>query len=192
MMNLPFQLILASGSPRRSSLLKAMELPFEVRTREVAETYPPHLSPVEVAMHLAHKKASAVAFRTDDELIIGADTIVVSPDGAILGKPASEKDAIAMLHLLSGKNHEVITGVALRTKKREITFAERTQVGFSEMSRDEMEYYVHKHRPMDKAGAYGIQEWIGHVAIDRIEGCYYNVVGFPCARFYQELKNWSN
>lgn len=192
MMNLPFQLILASGSPRRSSLLKAMELPFEVRTREVAETYPSHLSPVEVAMHLANKKASAVAFRTNDELIIGADTIVVSPDGAILGKPASEKDAISMLALLSGKNHEVITGVAMRTKNREITFAERTQVGFSEMSRDEMEYYVHKHKPMDKAGAYGIQEWIGHVAIDRIEGCYYNVVGFPCARFYQELKNWSS
>lgn len=190
MMNLPFQLILASSSPRRSSLLQAMELPFEVRTRAVAETYPPHLSPVEVAMHLAHKKASAVAFRNDAELIIGADTIVVSPKGDILGKPASEKDAMAILALLSGDSHEVITGVAMRTKKREISFAERTKVVFADMSREEMEYYVKKCRPMDKAGAYGIQEWLGHVAIQRVEGCFYNVVGFPCARVYKELKNW--
>lgn len=189
-MNLPFQLILASASPRRRSLLQAMELPFEVRTMDVVETYPPHLLPPEVAMHLAKKKADALAFRTDNELIIGADTIVVSPKGDILGKPASEKDAMAMLGLLSGDIHEVITGVAMRTKKREITFAERTKVQFTQMSQDEMHYYVARHKPMDKAGAYGIQEWLGHVAIERIEGCFYNVVGFPCARFYRELKNW--
>jgi septum formation protein len=167
-----------------------MELPFEVRTIEVAETYPPHLSPTEVAMHLALKKASAVAFRAEKELIIAADTLVVSPKGLILGKPATEYDAMAMLHLLSGQTHEVITGVAMRLKNKEKVFAERTKVRFSEMNEDEIQYYVKQHQPMDKAGAYGIQEWIGHIAIESIEGCYYNVVGFPCARFYRELKDW--
>jgi septum formation protein len=168
-----------------------MDFRFEVRTQEVLERYPPYLSGAEVAQYLALKKAKAVAFRADNELIIGADTIVVGHGNEILGKPASEKDAIAMLELLSGKSHEVITGVAMRSKQKELTFAEHTKVVFSRLDKEEMQYYLKHYPPMDKAGGYGIQDWIGHIGIERIEGCYYNVVGFPCSRFFRELKQWT-
>jgi septum formation protein len=168
-----------------------MDLVFKVRSADVSETYPPHLSPLEVVQFLAQKKAQAVAFQEDNELIIGADTIVLSPDGQILGKPANEKDAEQLLAMLSGKTHWVSTGVCMRTKAEERVFAEKTLVRFKELLPEEITYYISRYKPFDKAGGYGIQEWIGFIGIEGIEGCYYNVMGFPCHRFYHELKDFA-
>lgn len=183
-----YELILASGSPRRQHLLEEMGLQFRVLTKPINEVYPNDLTPDEIAKYLSRLKAAAFDHNdfSDNTLIITADT-VVTIDGVILGKPADEKEAIEMLEHLSGKTHEVITGVTLRTKLKEHTFSVSTKVVFKILTKEEINYYINLYKPYDKAGAYGIQEWIGHVAIKKIEGSYFNVMGLPTHRLYEEL-----
>ncbi|WP_293879596.1 MULTISPECIES: Maf family protein [unclassified Sphingobacterium] len=179
--------ILGSQSPRRKQLLAGLGLTFEVEVRETAESVDPNLSAIEAVRQIAICKAEA--FRdTVDCLIICADTVVVSDKGEILGKPKDAQEAITTLTNLSGKKHLVLTAVAILWKGKISTFVEKTTVYFYELNRDEIEYYVTKFAPLDKAGSYGIQEWIGLIAIEKIEGEYNNVVGLPTAKLYQELK----
>jgi septum formation protein len=185
-----YRIILASRSPRRQQLLRELGLEFEIAERDFDETYPDHLSGEEIASWLAGEKAKV--FRneiSDNEIIITADTIVWCND-RVLGKPAGKAEAITMIENLSGNTHEVITGVSLLSVSRHRIFTESTKVTFEKLSEDEIEYYVEKFRPFDKAGAYGIQEWIGLAACSRIEGSYFNVVGLPVQRLYRELKEF--
>lgn len=180
--------ILASKSPRRQELLQQMDIDFRVVLKEVDESFPSDLQPGEVALYIARKKAEAFDESVEDnEIVITADTIVTI-DGIILGKPEDEEDAVRMLKLLSGKKHEVITGVAFLHKHEIRSFSDSTTVYFKELSEEEMRFYIQTYKPFDKAGAYGIQEWIGHSAIEKIEGSYNNVVGLPTFRVYQELQ----
>ncbi|MDR6737691.1 nucleoside triphosphate pyrophosphatase [Sphingobacterium sp. 2149] len=179
--------ILGSQSPRRKQLLAGLGLTFEVEVRETAESVDPNLSAIEAVRQIAICKAEAFRDRVDC-LIICADTVVVSDKGEILGKPKDSQEAIATLTNLSGKKHLVLTAVAILWKGKISTFVEKTTVYFYELNRDEIEYYVTKFAPLDKAGSYGIQEWIGLIAIEKIEGEYNNVVGLPTAKLYQELK----
>lgn len=183
-----YDLILASGSPRRKQLLEEMGLNFKVLTKPIDEEYPDGIVPKEVAEILSRQKADAFHEKDFDvnTLIITADTIVTL-EGEILGKPSDRKDAIAILNRLSGKTHEVITGITLRTKSNVFTFSVSTRVVFKVLNIEEIDYYVNTYKPYDKAGAYGIQEWIGHVAIESIEGSYFNVMGLPTHRLYEEL-----
>jgi septum formation protein len=184
----PPKLILASNSPRRRQLLRDLGLEYEVRLREVAEDFPPHLVRGEVAEYLARHKASAyLPDLAPDELVITADTIVCL-DHDVLNKPADAAEAVAMLSRLQGRAHEVFTGVCLRAGDgREVVFSDQTTVHFRALSRTEIEHYVHTYQPFDKAGAYGAQDWIGMVAITRIEGSYFNVMGLPVHRVWSEL-----
>lgn len=179
-------IILASKSPRRQELLKLMGFDFQVVLREVDESYPPGLSPSEIAVYISEKKAKAFDLLIENEIVITADTIV-SLDGKILGKPENEDHAFEMLSELSGKRHDVITGVSLLKNHKVSSFYELTEVFFKEISAEQIRYYINTCQPMDKAGAYGIQEWIGLVAVDRINGSYSNVVGLPTHRLYAEL-----
>ncbi|WP_293939559.1 Maf family protein [Sphingobacterium sp. UBA5996] len=179
--------ILGSQSPRRKQLLAGLGLTFEVEVRETAESVDPNLSAIEAVRQIAICKAEAFRDRVDC-LIICADTVVVSDKGEILGKPKDAQEAITTLTNLSGKKHLVLTAVAILWKGKISTFVEKTTVYFYELNRDEIEYYVTKFAPLDKAGSYGIQEWIGLIAIEKIEGEYNNVVGLPTAKLYQELK----
>ncbi|HEY1060874.1 MAG TPA: Maf family nucleotide pyrophosphatase [Daejeonella sp.] len=179
-------IILASKSPRRQELLKLMGFDFQVVLREVDESYPPGLSPSEIAVYISEKKAKAFDLLIENEIVITADTIV-SLDGKILGKPENEDHAFGMLSELSGKRHDVITGVSLLKDHKLSSFYELTEVFFKEVSAEQIRYYINTCQPMDKAGAYGIQEWIGLVAVDRINGSYSNVVGLPTHRLYTEL-----
>lgn len=183
-----YQIILASGSPRRKQLLEEMGIHFSVLVKQVDELFPSDLNPSEAAEFLSRLKADA--FSIDDfgenTLIITADTIV-SVDGTILGKPADRTEAIDILKQLSNKTHEVITGVTLKTNRKEYTFSVTTSVSFKHLSPAEIIYYVDTYSPYDKAGAYGIQEWIGHVAIEGITGSYFNVMGLPTHQLYEEL-----
>jgi nucleoside triphosphate pyrophosphatase len=182
------KIILASQSPRRKQLLEWAEIPFEIIVKETDEHFPPGLSPEEVAIYIARNKALAVqATRNDDEIILAADTIVVVGDN-ILGKPVHREDAISMLLALSGDKHKVTTGVVIRKGQKEIAFADTTQVEFHDLSVRELEYYVDKYKPYDKAGAYAIQEWIGVVGIKSIHGDFYNVMGLPVSKVVQALK----
>jgi len=196
------KIILASQSPRRKQLLQWAEVPFEVRTNETPESYPPGLVPQQVAIHIARNKALAVwhgdnvctksnndrntntIFNTP---VLAADTIVVLKD-EIIGKPNSRQDAIDTLSKLSGKKHSVITGVVILYKNNEVSFADVTEVEFYELSRQQIEFYVDKFKPFDKAGAYAIQEWIGVVGIRSINGDFYNVIGLPVSRVLMELQ----
>lgn len=186
-----YKLILASGSPRRKELLAGLGYDFEVRLMDgIDESYPAGLSGEEIAKHISRGKAEA--YRTtmaDDELIITADTIVYL-DGQVLGKPKDEAEACAMLRNLSGKTHEVITGVTLLTKDQTRTFASVSLVTFAHLTDEEIQHYVTHYHPTDKAGAYGIQEWIGFIGVERIEGSYFNVMGLPVQRLYTELKDF--
>ncbi|MBP5776233.1 MAG: septum formation protein Maf [Prevotella sp.] len=185
----PYHLILASNSPRRKELLAGLGLPFEVRVLEgIDESYPKELPVAEVALYIAGKKA-AVYRQTiaDDELIITADTVVVVGD-EILGKPVDEADAVRMLRELSGRTHQVTTGVCLLTTQQERRFAVTTDVTFKSLTDDEIQYYVTRYKPFDKAGAYGIQEWIGYIGVTGLHGSYYNVMGLPVQRIYNELQ----
>ena len=184
--NLPFQLILASKSPRRKQLLEEAGFEFEIRTQNVEETYPLGMNPNLIPIYLAEKKALGVSILADNEMIIASDTIVEA-GGEILGKPESPLHAEEMLLKLSGTTHRVITGVCLRTKNLTHSFSEETFVTFKELSKEEIRHYILSYKPFDKAGAYGIQEWIGLIGVISITGCYFNVVGFPIARFYKEL-----
>lgn len=186
-----YKIILASNSPRRQQLLHEMGISFEVRVKPVDEVFPPELSKEAVAIFLCELKAKAflVDEFEDHELLITADTIVCLGD-EILNKPNDRPHAIEMLTKLSGRNHEVITGVCLRSKEKMTSFAVSTQVYFRELSKDEIVYYVDVFQPFDKAGSYGIQEWIGFVGITKIEGSYFNVVGFPTEKIFEALKNF--
>ncbi len=185
-----YRIILASNSPRRKELLGGLGLKFEVRTIPgIDESYPSDLKGEDIPKYISGQKAKAYRdSMADDELIITADTIVYV-DGEVLGKPKDADDARRMFRLMRGRKHEVITGVSIVTKEKTIQFATTTKVTFADLTDDEIDYYIANYKPFDKAGAYGIQEWIGYVGITGIEGSYYNVVGLPVQRLYTELKN---
>ena len=183
------QIVLASKSPRRRELLAGLGFPFEVRVLEgIDESYPHDLPVSEVALYIAGKKAEAYRQAiTDDELIITADTVVIVGD-EILGKPVDEADAVRMLRELSGRTHQVTTGVCLLSSEQESRFAVTTDVTFKTLTDEEIQYYVSHYKPFDKAGAYGIQEWIGYIGVTGLHGSYYNVMGLPVQRIYSELQ----
>lgn len=180
------KIILASGSPRRQQFFKDLDLNFEIKIREVEEIFPPHLQSYEITNYLAQLKAEAFNDLNSDELLITSDTLVLL-DGKTLGKPSSGEDAIKMLQNLSGKTHEVITSVCFKTKNKTEIIYEITKVTFAELSLESIQYYITKYKPLDKAGSYGIQDWIGLIGISKIEGSYTNVVGLPTEKVYQYL-----
>ena len=183
-----YKLILASASPRRQQLMKDAGFTFEVRLKNVEEKYPQELHLANVPEYLSKVKASA--FREElkaDEVLITADTVVCIHD-RILGKPADRKEAISMLQELSGNRHLVVTGVSVTTRTEQLSFSSRTDVFFKHLSNEEIEFYVDTYKPFDKAGAYGIQEWIGYIGIERIEGSFYNVMGLPIQKLYETLR----
>ena len=184
-----YKYILASNSPRRKELLAGLGLDFEVRVIDgIDESYPASLPANEVAQYIAEKKAEAYrATMGPDELIITADTVVIV--GAdILGKPKDEADAVRMLREISGRTHQVTTGVSLLTREKQRSFSVTTDVTFKELTDAEIQHYVSHYRPFDKAGAYGIQEWIGYIGVTGLHGSYYNVMGLPVQRIYTELQ----
>ncbi len=181
------QLILASGSPRRKSFLQDLGLEFEIRIKEIIEAYPVHLKGKEISEYLA--KLKAVPFLEElkeKDILITADTIVWL-EGRALGKPKNRQEAREMLSSLSNKTHEVISSVVLTTLKNQVITSDKTKVSFKDLSDKEIDYYIDNFKPFDKAGAYGIQEWLGFIGIKRIEGSYFNVVGFPVQKFYEAL-----
>lgn len=186
-----YHLVLASNSPRRKELLSGIDVDYEVQTLlDVDESYPDDLPREDVAEYLACKKASAyLNFLSENSLLITADTIVLLHD-KILGKPLDKEEAKRMLQELSGQTHCVITGVCLTSKRKQVSFSDKTYVTFGELSGEEITYYVEKYNPLDKAGAYGIQEWIGYVAVEKIEGSYFNVMGLPVSKLYRQLKQF--
>lgn len=187
-MNATHRIVLASGSPRRKQLLEWAEFEFDIVTRDTAETWPDGMPVPEVPIHIALNKALAVQELVGlDRLIIAADTVVVL-DGEIIGKPQDRADAISILSRLAGNRHDVITGVAMLKGTTQLTFADTTAVWFHDLSRAEIEGYVDRHQPFDKAGAYAIQEWIGVVGIRRIDGDFYNVMGLPVSRVVRAIK----
>jgi septum formation protein len=190
------EIILASQSPRRKMLLEWAEVPFDIIVKHTDESYPAHLTHPEIAIHIARTKALAVKEHVQDayhhqytgRTILAADTIVVL-DGQVIGKPKDRADAVRILSLLSGKKHQVITGVVILHAKGETAFADITEVSFHELSQEQIGFYVDKYQPYDKAGAYAIQEWIGVVGIQSINGDFYNVMGLPVSRVVQALGN---
>jgi septum formation protein len=188
-MNGRYKIVLASNSPRRRELLAGLGLPFEVRVMaDIDESYPADLPVGEVARYISGKKADAYrGSLADDELLITADTVVIVGD-EILGKPVDEADATRMLRLISGRTHQVTTGVAMLTTTQERRFAVTTDVTFRPLTDDEIHYYISRYKPFDKAGAYGIQEWIGYVGVTSLRGSYYNVMGLPVQRIYETLQ----
>lgn len=184
------KLILASGSPRRKELLELAGVPFEIVVSEIEETIGAYSSPADIVMSLALQKASAVVENHEDSVVLGADTIVTY-ESRILGKPKDETEAKEILQLLSGKTHEVYTGVALISKEKTVTFYERTEVTFWELTEEEIDAYIATKEPLDKAGSYGIQGK-GSIFVQHIQGDYYSVVGLPIARLVRELKQFDN
>lgn len=187
------KIILASQSPRRKQLLEWANINFDIIVKPTDESYPADLSPDNVAIHIAQQKNIAVKnadeFKsyTTDTPVVAADTIVVC-NNAIIGKPKDRNDAITILNTLSGRKHLVITGVAITTAEKNISFADTTEVWFYPLSQEQVEYYVDQYKPYDKAGAYAIQEWIGVIGIERINGDFYNVMGLPVSRVVKELE----
>lgn len=186
-----YHIVLGSNSPRRKELLAGLDIPFEVGVIPgIEEDYPLDLPAAKVPLYLAKKKAEAyLPTMKDNELLITADTIVWT-HRQILGKPASREEAVAMLHTLSGRVHAVITGVCLTTKQKRESFTATSDVSFAHLKDEEIDYYVDKYKPYDKAGSYGIQEWIGYIGIKSVKGSYFNVMGLPVHKLYQELKNF--
>ena len=184
-----YKVILASASPRRRELLAGLDVEFEVRALpDVDESFPPELQGGDIPLHISKKKADAYRpAMAADELVITADTIVWL-DGVALGKPVDEVDARRMLRNMSGKTHSVFTGVAITTKDNQRCFVAQSDVTFAQLTDDEIDYYIAKYRPMDKAGSYGAQEWIGYIGMSNIVGSYFNVMGLPVQRLYSELK----
>ena len=186
-----YNLLLGSKSPRRQELLKALGLHYSLVEIEVDEVYPAHLQGADIARYLCELKADTyeTALIAPDSILVTADTIVWL-DGNYIGKPSGEDEAIEMLKKLSGKQHSVYTGICLRSQTRKTVFHAQTLVKFRELTQDEIEFYIAHHKPYDKAGSYGIQDWIGYIGITGIEGCYYNVMGFPVQMFYSELEKF--
>ena len=186
-----YRVLLASNSPRRRELLAGLGVQFEVcALSDVDESYPHDMEPEMISQYISQKKGEAYkSLIADNELVITSDTIVLL-DGKVYGKPADEADACRMLGELSGRTHKVITGVCINTRERSCAFHVVTEVEFAPLSSDEIEYYVTHFKPLDKAGAYGIQEWIGSVAVRAINGSFYNVMGLPVQRLYEELKSY--
>ena len=184
-----YKVILASASPRRKELMQGLDLEFEVRALPcVDESFPDTLQGGDIPLYISKKKADAYRpFMADDELVITADTIVWL-DGVALGKPADEEEARRMLGDMSGKTHSVFTGVAITTKEVQLSFVAQSDVTFAALSAEEIDYYIAKYKPMDKAGAYGAQEWVGYIGMSNIVGSYFNVMGLPVQRLYSELK----
>lgn len=184
-----YKVFLASKSPRRRELLQMLRIPFNVISiGGIDESFPDTVPLLEVPQYISSKKADAYQDRLlENEMIITADTMVIC-ENEIMGKPKDGKEAIAMLLKLSGKKHQVATGVTISTLKHRTSFTTVTDVSFAEITKEEAEFYVDNYQPLDKAGAYGIQEWIGVVAVSGINGSYYNVMGLPVHRLYQELK----
>ena len=181
------RIILASGSPRRQQFLKELDVDFEIQLKDIEEIYPEHLQAEEITNFLAKLKAEAfVSDLQNNDILITSDTIVWLNNKA-LGKPKDYEDAFEMLTEMSGKTHKVITSVCIKTTEKEVVFHDETLVTFAELSPEEIKYYLNNYKPFDKAGSYGIQEWIGLVAIQKIEGSYANVVGLPTHRLYEEL-----
>ena len=183
-----YKVLLASNSPRREELLRGIDIDFEVKVLpDIDESYPDNIPSEEIAEFVAIKKAKPYAASLhEDELLLTADTIVLLED-TVLGKPANKKEAKQMLHELSEKTHRVITGVCLTSAKKQTSFSATSDVEFGKLTDQEIEYYVERYSPMDKAGAYGVQEWIGYVAVKHINGSYYNIMGLPIQRVYREL-----
>lgn len=186
-----YRIILASNSPRRRELLQMLGIPFKVISiTGIDETYPDNIPPLEIPQFLSIKKADACQeMITGNDIVITADTLVICGND-IMGKPHSVMEAIYMLKELSGKTHQVATGVTVSTKVKRISFTTITDVSFAPLRDEEIQFYIDNFHPFDKAGAYGIQEWIGAVAVSRINGSYYNVMGLPVHRLFQELKNF--
>lgn len=188
MMNFPFRILLGSKSPRRLQILKEANFIVDICTIDIDETFPPTLELEKIAEYLAKKKASAYSKKLKkNEILICADTVVIC-NGLFLGKPKNKKESFEMLLALSGNSHKVITGVCLKSNEKTISFSEETIVSFSKLTESEINYYIENFKPFDKAGSYGIQEWIGLIGIDKIYGSYFNVVGLPIHAVYSNLK----
>jgi len=184
------KIILASNSPRRQELLSGLEVEFEIRLNPVDETIPPDLKAEYVAAYLSKLKSEAfVEQLTDNEILITSDTVVIE-NNHVLGKPKTEEEAFDMLKSLSGITHKVMTAVTLRSKSKSITIEDETLVTFRFLEEEEIWHYIKVYEPFDKAGAYGIQEWIGFMGVTKIEGSYFNVMGFPLHLIYEQLKKW--
>ena len=183
-----YNIILASKSPRRQQFFKDLDIDFTIHLKEVEEIYPKNLKGTEITNFLADLKSKAFENLSEKDILVTSDTIVWLNDEA-LGKPKNETDAFNMLRSLSGKKHQVITSISLKSKEFQKIINDVTTVSFKELTNEEINYYIKNYQPFDKAGAYGIQEWIGFIAIDNIEGSYFNVVGLPVHKLYKELIN---
>ena len=186
-----YDIILASQSPRRRELLKGLDIDFRIEVIDVDESYPNGMMGVEIPMYLAEKKANAYrSIMQDNTLLITADTIVWH-EGRVMNKPANEAEARQMLTKLSGKTHQVITGVCISSLRKRRVFHVISEVRFARLTDAEIDYYLDNYKPYDKAGSYGVQEWIGFVGVEQINGSYFNVMGLPVQRLYNELKRWA-
>jgi septum formation protein len=183
-----YNVILASKSPRRQQFFKDLDIDFTIQLKEVEEIYPPELKGIEITDFLADLKSQAFTNLSEKDLLITSDTIVWLDENA-LGKPKNAEDAFKMLRSLSGKKHKVITSISIKRKNYQKIINDITTVTFKELSDSEINYYITNYKPFDKAGAYGIQEWIGFIAIEKLEGSYFNVVGLPVHKLYKELMN---
>jgi septum formation protein len=188
MISLEKNIILGSKSPRRQELLKGLEIAFTVESKDTDESFPPEMDLRDIAVYLAERKADAFTLKEND-LIITADTVVIIND-RILEKPATTHEAHQMLRALSGNKHTVITGVCMREGEKKVCFDDATDVHFAVLSDEEIEFYIDRCKPFDKAGSYGVQEWVGYVAVYKMEGSFYNVMGLPVHKVYEQLKNW--
>lgn len=180
------KILLASQSPRRQELLKGIGIDFEIIKINADESYPENLSREKITEYISKNKALSIQDLTENQIIITADTLVWFENVA-LGKPTDYKDAFQMIQKMSGKSHEVFTSVTIKSKEKSVTFSEATEVFFDEFTNEEVDFYIQNFQPFDKAGAYGIQNWLGYAKISRINGCYYNVMGLPLRKLYLEL-----
>ena len=186
-----YHIILASNSPRRRELLRGLDIAFDVRVQpDIAEDYPADTAPADVAAYISREKANAYKDTiAENELIITADTVVIVGN-EILGKPHDDAEAKEMLHKISGRKHQVVTGVCLTTTEKQHCFSVSTDVTFKNLKEEEIDYYIETYSPLDKAGAYGIQEWIGYIGVTALEGSYFNVMGLPVQRIWEELNRF--
>ncbi len=186
-----YHIILASNSPRRKELLRGLDIAFDVRVQsDIAEDYPADTAPADVAAYISREKANAYKDTiAENELVITADTVVIVGN-EILGKPHDDAEAKEMLHKISGRKHQVVTGVCLTTTEKQHCFSVSTDVTFKNLKEEEIDYYIETYSPLDKAGAYGIQEWIGYIGVTALEGSYFNVMGLPVQRIWEELNRF--